>query len=470
MNKKKNFLKNTLILFMGKASTQFLSFILLPLYTSYLTTEQYGIADLIATYVVFFSPILCFQIESASFRFLVSKRDNENESNEIIKSIVSFAIKIICLISFVLFIIECIFKFKYLKLIIIYFMFYTIYSLFQQIARGKGLNIDYAISSCMYGVLTLISNLILIIIFKMGVYGLIISYIISSFTSMIYLGYRIKIVHILVETDNKSNKKKIIKNSLNYSIPLIPGSLSWWVLNLSDRTILTYFISASANGIYSISNKFSSIFIGAFNVVNLAWIESVSLHIDTKDDFLNELYNLIIKIFLMISILMISVIPILYPYFIGNNFFESYKYVPILMLASLFNVEFGLTQSIYVGLKKTKNIAKTSIMCALLNIILDLILIKKLNIYAAAISTLISYFCLFIYQYFDVKKYVKIKLDVKNNLYLIILFIIGCSIYYTNKIYISIGFTLFSGSILFVINKANIIKLKNYIIKSKNAN
>ena len=81
--KKKELIKNTIILFIGKTSTQLISFFLLPLYTAYLSTKEYGIVDLIQTYVTLFVPIISIQSGMSVFRFLVDSRgkDKDNKSN-----------------------------------------------------------------------------------------------------------------------------------------------------------------------------------------------------------------------------------------------------------------------------------------------------------------------------------------------------------------------------------------------------
>lgn len=469
MDKKKYFIKNTLVLLLGKIFTQFLSFLLLPLYTSYLTTSEYGVADLISTYVVFLAPILCLQIESAGFRFLINSRNKEEESYKIIKCILLFSFKILFYLSILMLLADYIFKIPYFIYIYLYLILYELYSLNQQFARGLGKNNEYAISSCLYGFAVIICNLLFIIKCNMGIVGLLLSYIIACLVSLLFLVYKNRIIHIIFSTKIKNEKNIIIKNGLNYSIPLIPSSISWWVLNLSDRTIISYFISAAANGIYSISNKFSSIYIGIFNIVNLSWTESVSLHIDSKDGFLEKLYNILIKFFFTILIVIIGIIPIIYPYFIGKNFYSSYYYIPILLFGSLFNVCFGLTQAIYVGLKKTKALAKTNIICALINIIINLCLIGFIGIYAAAISTFLAYFMLFIFQYYDINKYFKIKLELHSNIPFLIIFVIGIFIYYFNNIYISIIYICFSLFLLLILN-IDFVKKLNSIFLKKSSN
>lgn len=77
MSKNKEYVKNTAILFMGKFATQFISFLLIPLYTRHLIASDYGMVDLIQTYISLFVPILIFRLDSAVFRFLIDERSNE---------------------------------------------------------------------------------------------------------------------------------------------------------------------------------------------------------------------------------------------------------------------------------------------------------------------------------------------------------------------------------------------------------
>ena len=84
MSKEKELVRNTAIITIGKICTQFLSFFLLPLYTSILTTSEYGTTDLLSTYQQLLLPIVFFQIEQALFRFLVDIRGSEKEQSRLI--------------------------------------------------------------------------------------------------------------------------------------------------------------------------------------------------------------------------------------------------------------------------------------------------------------------------------------------------------------------------------------------------
>ena len=117
-------------------------------------------------------------------------------------------------------------------------------------------------------------------------------------------------------------------------------------------------IDVSANGIYAVSNKFSAVYIGLFNIFNLSWIESASKNIDDKDReiYFSDIINMYIKIFASIAILIIAIIPFIFKYLVSVSFSEAYLYIPILLSASLINVAASLYSGIYIALKKTKEV------------------------------------------------------------------------------------------------------------------
>ena len=78
-------------------------------------------------------------------------------------------------------------------------------------------------------------------------------------------------------------QKVQLKQALKYAIPLIPNSISWWIINVSDRTMITIIMNSSFNGIYSVANRFATAFVSLYTVFNLSWTESASLNINDKD-------------------------------------------------------------------------------------------------------------------------------------------------------------------------------------------
>lgn len=471
MSKGKELAKNTLIITIGKISTQFISFFLIPLYTTYLDTADYGTVDLINTYISLFVPIVTLQLEQAIFRFLIDARKDEEQKKVIISNIFRVIIihSIIFLILGIVLSNFIILDYKYF--LIINVIVCMVSSLNLQIARGLGETKVYTYGSMMTGLISVTLNVLLIAVIKMNAEGILISNCIANIICNIYLFKKLKLNNY-IKTKSKKNPK-MIKSMYKYSLPLIPNSISWWIINVSDRTIISLILGLSYNGIYSISNKFSNIYILIYNLFNLSWTESVSLYINDNNNknFFEEMTNRMFNLFASICILIIAGLPMVFNWIIKGDYKLAYNYMPILLVASLFNVVVGLYSAVYVAKKETKELAKSSVISAIINIIVNLLLIKHIGLYAAAISTLVAYLVLMIYRYIDVKKYVNIKLNKKNLIILNLLLLVSIMCYYYSNIYLCILNLIIIIIMSIIINKELINSLieylKQYILRKK---
>ena len=470
MNKNKELVKNTIIIFIGKFCTQFITLLLLPLYTHFLSTEDYGYIDLIQTYLTFFIPLILLKIDAGIFRFLIDARKSEEEKNKIITNGI-FIMFVELIISTILFAVAVkIFSIKYSILIVMNLISLSVLTFLLQIVRGIGKNKQYSFSSIIAAIVTIVLNLIFLVGFhKNGKYVLIAS-LISNIICTIYL---LIVNKILKNVKIKYIDKKLIKDLLKYSIPMIPNELSWWIVHVSDRTIISYALGVAANGIYSVSCKFSNILSSIFNIFNLSWQESAALHInDTdKDEFFSNVINKVFNLFICFCIGILACLPFVFELLIKDSYREAYKYVPILLLANIFSVLIGLIGSIYVAKKMTKEVAKTTMIAAIINLTIDIALIKVIGIYAAAISTLVSYMLLAIYRYIDVQKYVKVKIPIKNIVVNSIIFILVVVLYLYNNIALNVINLLLCILYAIIVNKELLIEFKKVIGKKvKNTN
>lgn len=464
MSKEKELAKNTIIIFLGKFCTQFLTFFLLPLYTAVLNSKEYGTVDLITTYVSLIVPVITLQIEMGLFRELLDNRNNLNKEQEIISSgvfsvIVQF---VICLIIYLF--ISLFISIPFSLYIILNVLTVMLSNVLLQISRGLGDNISYSIGSTIAGVGTVLFNVLFLVGLKWNIEGMLLSTAIANFLAAIFLFIKLKIYKYFKFSNIK---KKITKKLIKYSLPLVPNGLIWWIINVSDRTIISLFLGTAANGIYAISNKFSSVLIQVYNVFNLSWTESAALHINDsdRDKFFSNTFNSILKLFSSVCIMLIGLLPLIFNLLINKSYNESYIYIPILLLGMIFNIIVSFVGCIYVAKKMTKQVATTSCWSGIINIVINLLLIKIIGIYAAAISTVIAFAVMSIYRIFDVQKYVKLKIDLRLIIILTILFIVECIIYYIKLIPLSIFNCIILFIILAIINKKIIIVIINQIKK-----
>lgn len=461
MNKRKELAKNTFILLLGKICTQFIMFFLLPLYTNILTTSEYGTVDLITTYVGLFAPFITLQLEMAAFRFLIDYRNDKKGTSKIITNIFVITIISVFIITIIWILFNLFIRIKYSIYLTIMIIISCFLGILMQTIRGIGDNVGYSISCIIAGVLNILLNILFLVVFKFRIEGMLLAQIISNLTCLLFIIFRIKFFkYINISLLNKNTCKEL----LNYSIPLMPNGIIWWIINVSDRTIITLMISVSLNGIYAISNKFSNFLIGIYNIYNMSWTESVSLHINDKDNFINDLINSSMKFFMSVLIIIISMMPIIFQFFIGNEYSTALYYVPILLVATYLNIFSSMIGAIYVALKKSKNLSLTSLFAGIINIIINILLIKRIKLYAAAISTLIAFGFMLIYRYIDIKRYFNLRFKFENAIEIFINIIIICSIYYfENKILIICGiiYTL----LYFVIT--NFPRIKKYLFQRR---
>ena len=452
MNKKKQLAKNTIIIFFGRVCTQLISFFLLPLYTSYLATKEYGTVDLIQTYVTLLVPIITLELENSIFRFLIDSRKSEKETNKLISNNFFILGISLSIFSILYIIVSSIVTIPYRWLILVDIIVCVLSGNFLQVARGFGKTLDYAISCILTGLTTVISNIILICFVHMQAEGMIISMALANFMCSLYLFIRLKLY-------SKINFKivdfKQIKEMYKYSLPLIPNGISWWIVNVSDRSIISIVLGASANGLYAISNKFPTIISSLTGVFNLSWSESAALHINSsdRDEFFSDITNTVLRLFMALGVGMLACMPFVFPILIDVKYNDAYNYIPFLVLGTVFNVAICLYSQVYLAKKLSKQVASTAIVGAIINILINVIFIKQIGLYAAAISTMISYFVMMIYRHFDLKKYVNIKIEKKLIIESIIIYTFTLLIYYQKSIILHVICLLIVCIYAFITNK-----------------
>ena len=465
MSRETKLAKNTIIITIGKICTQMITFFLLPLYTGVLSTGEYGTVDLLNTLIGLLLPIITFQVEQALFRELIEVRRNEEEKKKIISSGVIIVI-VQCILYLIIFAaISPFINNEYKIFLATNVIVYIFLSLFQQIARGLGDNTNFAIGSFVSAISTILFNIFFLIVIKLGATGMLLGTMVGQAVGIIYLLISLKLYKYI---RIKEYKKEIIKKLWKYSIPLIPNAISWWIFNASDRVITSSILGINQNGILAASLKFSTIYITLYNIFNMSWTESISIAINDYDikDYFNKMFNTLLKLFLALAIGLIACMPFVFPIMINEKYSNGYGLVPISIIASLFNVIVGLISVIYVAKKNSKAIANTSVISAIINIIVHIALIKFIGLYAAVISTFTSYFIMSIYRLIDIrKKYFKVNIDKKIVFKVSPVLTLVFITYYINNLYLNILSLIAAIILAYSLNKDSIDLIINLVKK-----
>lgn len=473
LEREKTFVKSTLIIAIGKICTQLVTFFLLPLYTGILSTEEYGIIDLLNAVIHLLIPIVTLQIEQALFRELLESRNNIDRHKEIISSSVFYVI-LQCIIYLIIFaIISPFINNDYKIFLAVNLVVCAFSSLFLQIARGLGDNKKYAFGSFLCAVSIVCLNILFLVVFKLRVTGMLLGTLLGNIICLIYLIITLKIPKYL---SFSSFSKKRTKQLLTYSLPLVPNSISWWVFSASDRVIVSSILTLSATGILSVANKFPTIITTIYNIFHLSFLENILLYSKDNDikEYYNKMFNIIVGLFLSLSIGILACMPFAFPIMVNAKFSEAYNLIPIITLANIFNIIVSLIGVIYSANRNTKSIATTSVISAIINIIVHLGLIKFVGIYAAVVSTFVAYFVMAMYRIYTAKKlYFKVEINKSMIIKTILILPIVLISYYINNLYLNIIILLMAIIYAWSINKnslgiiINMIKKKKIILKRK---
>lgn len=462
MKREKKLFNNILIFLLGNFGSKFLGILILPLYTHYLTKNQYGYFDLITTYITLLMPLITLQITDALYRYLLdSKHDLEmskvitNSLNIIFCGLLFLNITGVILFQFIYF------EYQYLFLIQLNFM--ILYSIWIQIARGLKQNILYAVSGIIFTVVTLVSTIIMVVYLNYEIKGLIFSNIFAAIFTMLIVEYRLKIIkRINFKLNSKIFKLKLLK----FSLPLMPNVVSWWIMNVSDRTLLNFYIGMEANGIYAISNKFASIIFMLNSIFSLAWQESVITEYKEKGnrEFYSKMFNLFVKFQLSGVIVFLAFTKLLMDLLISEEFYTAWKYIPFLYIASVFSGFSSFYGASYLSSEKTLGSFYSSILGALLNVVVNICLIPLIGIQGAALSTLLAFLVMWIARIINTKKFFSIKIDYKDFLTLFVITGIFTYLYYFENTVLERTLMFFSLIIFAFYNKSLLIQMKNSLM------
>ena len=457
MSREGKLAKNTLIIAIGTFLPKLASFVTLPILTGCLTKAEYGTYDLITVLVSLLLPAATLQIQAAAFRFLIEVRHNEKEIKSLITNIACFIAPTSLIALLILFFV--LFKQTILVRIFIclYFLADILVNAARQVCRGIGKNLDYSISA----ILSSVSNMIFAITFvywlKAGLLGTVIAVFAASLCSLMFLIIKVKLYRYI---DIKCFSIPKLKEMLNYSWPMVPNSMSGWVMRVSDRFVVTAFMGVGANAVYSVANKIPSLLTLALTTFSMAWQENATIVLKDSDsaEYYSSMYKTLFYIIAGFFGVLIAFTPLLFKILIKGEYDEAYNQMPILFMAMVFYTMSSYIGGIYMAYKDSRSVGWTTAAAAASNIIIDLASIKYIGLYAASLSTLISYILLLLFRIKDIKKYVVLKLDHIKLFGVLFLLIIECGLYYFRSLYCNI-LNMIIGTILLIALNKNLINM-----------
>lgn len=407
MNSKSKYLSKNIILFaLSSFGPKLIAFILVPLYTTCLSTYEYGVGDIITTTASLVLPVITFSIESAILRFCFDENTTAKEVCTCGFTIFFKGISVAILITIVIILAPC-FKLSTVYVIscLLILVANGLYNVLTNTARGiDKVNVMVEMSLITTGASCLL-NIFFLLILGIGLEGFLMANYLGTFLSVLWGSFRL---NILKYYDRSVYQKGLAKRMKRYGFPLALNSIGWWVNSSSDRYIVSVLLGVSANGVYSVAYKIPTILVACSDVFAQAWQLSAIKDFDPEDNdrFISNSYS-VYNAFLVIcsSLLTICSIPLAYILY-ANDFFVAWRYVPPLIYSFAFGGLAGFFGSIFMAVKDTRIFTYSTIIGAVVNISLNLILVNPFGIMGAAIATLVSNVAIWCVRLQRVKKHI----------------------------------------------------------------
>ncbi len=418
------------------------SFIMLPVYTRYLTPADYGIMELISMTTGIISLVVGMGLESAVIRFYFDYKEEADKKKVISSAIVGYGAMITALILMILPFSGILAKLildssEYKSFFVIALLTLALNMILPIVfayLRVQQKSIEYMVAKVGMTIVTLGMNIYLVVFAKMGVYGILLSSLVS------FIIFTIIMVGITLKRTGIKIDYKILKEMVIFGFPLIPSNLSAFMVHSSDRYFIKAYADMTTTGLYSLGYKIGTLinqfvtspFIQIWSPRRMEFFDQPG-----KEQIFARIFTyfctLSLFVGLMISLLAKEVIHFMAP----PDFWGAHKVVSIIVLSYIiFSFHYHFNVGIMMK-KATRYIAYVNVSNGLLNIALNFILIKRYTIWGAAVATLICFIVKVVLTYYYSNKLFPITMEWKR---IAVLFVTAFAIYFA-------GFLVSTGSI-----------------------
>ncbi len=409
-NKYKKLVSNTALFAVSQFSSRLLFFVMAPLFSYWFDTQEMnGIRDLLNQFANVAIPVVSLGISNAVIRFGLEKNVNKSHvyTNGIICVLAGFSLLV--LISPILASIS--WYTDYIVLLCIYVLLSCLRTLNCQFVRSKQYVRLYAIDGIVTTIITCIFYFVFLRNLNLGPTGYLLSVICADGFSVIFLIFTARLHKYI----NFKINTHVLKDMLKYALPLVPASIFWWITSGSSQMFIAAMLEngAAQTAIYANSLRLPTILTIVSTVFTEAW--QISAFTDgvqkkSEDFFSNVFFAYQGVMFLCAAGIILMAQPFMLLF--RSDYFSAWLYIPFLAIATVFSSLSNFLNSIYMVKKRSGLSLGTMAVGAIINFILNFVLIPMHGLFGAVISTFVSYFVVFLLRAITTRKLIRIKMNV----------------------------------------------------------
>lgn len=423
MNLYRNLISNTVLFGISTFGARFLTFLLTPFYTRVLSSAEYGITDLLIQTGNLIIPIASVGIANGVIRYGLERSSNKASvfTTGILVTLAGFFV--LALASPLLD--QLTFLSGYVRLVLLYVLAANLHSICNQFARALGHVRLFALDGILRTVLTILLNILLLAVFPMGAAGYVLANVLADGIAAVFVFSAAKEWRYLRLS---SLSRPEAGRMLRYSAPLVPSTLCSWIINISDRYLIALLIGSAATGIYAVSNKVPNILMNVAGIFTSAWQLSALAEQPKaeKERFFSNVYAVYSAIAFVTASGVILTARLSTRLLAAPEYYEAWRYVPVLTLATTFACLGSFLSSIYMVEQRSTATLVTTMLGAACNLAGNFFLIPLWGSMGAAVSTLFSYILIFTVRALHTRSMLRIHWALHRLLPCVLLLCIQC--------------------------------------------
>jgi len=400
MGDRRKVLENSFLYTFSTLLAKAIGFLLIPIYTTFLSPADYGIINLLNGFTNIATLLVSFSIYSAVIRFYSDLKNNGDKLKKFFGTLIIFVffsgtffvlLGIVFSEFFISLFLEGISFFPFYLIALFSITFVSIHTLHQSILRSMQVGKKLTTINLAVFAINILVTLFFIGLLKLGALGVLLSAFTINFVYFFYMVFDLKYNNLVkFEVDFI-----ILKEVLHYSIPLMPHDLSTQIANFASRVFINTNENLSSVGLYGISSQFGAIIDTIQSSVNMAFapwfFEKMNTNnIGSRKDivylshFLIILYSVVYMIIGLFSQEMIFIMT-------NEKYFAAWTIIPIFVLAySVKSIYYFYVNILFFYKDAVKKIFVATVTGSLVDVILAYIFIPKFGLYGAAVSFLIA--------------------------------------------------------------------------------
>lgn len=408
MSRYKKLLSDTVILGLGTFGSKLLVFLLMPLYTAWLSTAEYSTAELISSTANLLIPLACIGISNGIFRFAAERESDKTSVFSSCIALLGIGLVAFCIFSPLLGLIE--YFSNYVWLIVAYVFFADVQSVCAQYVRAIDRTRLFAVQGILNTGLTILFNILFLAAFDMGVTGYVLSVVIGNILTSVYLIVAAKLWRVFRFS---AIDKHLMGELLRFSLPMIPTTVCWLITDLSDRYMVTYFWGSEVNGVYSAAYKIPTIVNLISGIFMQAW--QFSAVAESSDEigckhFYSEVFRGFLSVIFIGTAGLIFLSRLLADLLLNAAYFEAWRYMPVLLCAAAMEALVSFLATVYMVRKKSMHSFLTALIGTTLNLVLNFLFIPGYGALGAAVATMLSYATVLVVRMLDTQRIIPFRL------------------------------------------------------------